>query len=81
MASNFLSAALPYAALFLTVAVHLVTTVWWAASMTRRMEYIERWIANHEHTAERLASLEQRIEHLSTGILRIEDMLRHSQRG
>jgi hypothetical protein len=79
MTGSFMGEALPYIALSLTVVVHLITTVWWAASITRRVEYIERWTASHEHTAERLASLEQRIEHLSSGILRIEDFIRHQK--
>lgn len=62
--------------LAVTIVVHLITTVWWAASVTRRIEYIERWIAHHEHTAERLVKLEQRLEHLSFAIERIEHFLR-----
>lgn len=62
--------------LSLTVMIHLVSTVWWAASITRRVEHIEKWITHNEHTAERLAALEQRIEHLNGGIHRIELFLR-----
>lgn len=62
--------------LSLTVMIHLVSTVWWAASITRRVEHIEKWISHHEHTAERLAALEQRIDHLNGGINRIELFLR-----
>ena len=62
--------------LSLTVIIHLVSTVWWAASITRRIEHIEKWINHHEHTAERLAALEQRIDHLNGGINRIELFLR-----
>jgi hypothetical protein len=51
---------------------HLFSTVWWAASVSRRVDYIEKWITHHEHTAERLAALEQRIDHLHDGIQRIE---------
>jgi hypothetical protein len=54
--------AISMLALCTTIVVHLVSTVWWAASVTRRIEHIERWISHHEHTAERLAALEQRIE-------------------
>lgn len=59
-----------------TILVHLISTVWWAASVTRRIEYIERWITHHEHTAERLAKLEQRLEHVGHAIERIEHFLR-----
>ena len=62
--------------LSLTVMIHLVSTVWWAASITRRIEHIEKWISHHEHTAERLATLGQRIDHLNGGINRIELFLR-----
>lgn len=62
--------------LSLTVMIHLVSTVWWAASVTRRIEHIEKWINHHEHTGERLAALEQRIDHLNGGINRIELFLR-----
>jgi len=62
--------------LTLTVMIHLVSTVWWAASITRRVEHIEKWIGHNEHTAERLAALEQRIDHLNGGINRIELFLR-----
>lgn len=56
--------------------VHLISTVWWAATVTKRVEHIERWIANNEHTAERLASLEQRIENIGSGVFRIEQFIR-----
>jgi hypothetical protein len=63
--------------LSVTLSVHLIATVWWAASLTRRVDHIERWINSNAHTAERLAALEQQIANLSTGISRIEHHLRH----
>ncbi len=63
--------------LTITLAIHLITTVWWAASITRRVEYIEKWISSHEHTAERLASLERQVEHIGGGINRIEHLIRN----
>jgi hypothetical protein len=63
---------LPILTLSATLAAHLFGTVWWAASISRRVDYIEKWIAHHEHTAERLAALEQRIDNLYDGIQRIE---------
>ncbi|MBL8712261.1 MAG: hypothetical protein JNM12_05130 [Alphaproteobacteria bacterium] len=62
--------------LSLTLLVHLVTTVWWAASITRRIEFIEKWISSNEHTAERLATLDQRMTSLAEGINRIELYMR-----
>lgn len=62
--------------LSLTLLVHLVTTVWWAASITRRIEFIEKWISSNEHTAERLAALDQRMTSLAEGINRIELYMR-----
>jgi hypothetical protein len=55
-----------------TLMAHLFGTIWWVASISRRVDYIEKWITHHEHTAERLAALEQRIDHLHDGIQRIE---------
>lgn len=65
-------------ALAATILLHLVTTVWWAASITRRVEHIERWIAHNERTAERLAALEQSMDYIRDGIERIEDFLREN---
>lgn len=62
--------------LFITTCIQLVSTVWWAASITKRVEHIERWIANNEHTAERLVALEQQIVSLGDGIARLEHFLR-----
>jgi hypothetical protein len=62
--------------LLVTVVAHLVSTVWWAASVTQRLGHVERWIVSHEHTAERLAALEQRMEGIQHGISRIEDFIR-----
>lgn len=59
----------------ITVIVHLVSTIWWAASITRRVDHIERWITQNEHTAERLAVLERSLDHIRDGIDRIEDFL------
>lgn len=63
----------------LTLSAHLIATAWWAASMTKRVDYIEKWITSHEHTSARMAALEQQIIGLNNGINRIEALLR--QRG
>lgn len=63
--------------LTITLVMHLIATVWWAASLTKRVDHIEQWIASNEHTAARLAGLEQRIENLSSGISRVEQHLRN----
>lgn len=65
--------------LALAVIIHLISTVWWAASITRRVDHVERWITHNEHTAERLAALEQSIDHIRDGIERIEDLIRHGR--
>lgn len=64
------------APIYLSLFVHFTATVWWAATLTKRVEHIERWVAHHEHTAERLASLEQKLSNLSAGINRIERHLK-----
>jgi hypothetical protein len=65
---------LDYSALgvILTVIIHLMATIWWAASLTKRVEHIERWVMHHERTAERLAALEAQVHTISNGIARIE---------
>jgi len=63
--------------LTMTLIVHLAATVWWAASLTKRVDHIERWISSNEHTAARIAALEQDIEHVSSGVARIEHYLRN----
>ena len=68
--------ATPLFMLTITLVVHLITTVWWAASLTKRVDHIEKWIASNEHTAERLAAMEQQIENMIWGIARIEQHLR-----
>ncbi|MBI3441725.1 MAG: hypothetical protein HY052_08020 [Proteobacteria bacterium] len=70
------ASAVPLLMLTVTLMVHLIATVWWAASLTKRVEHIERWISGNQHTAERLVALEQRIDHLGIGIARIEQHLR-----
>jgi hypothetical protein len=65
--------------LSVTLGAQLMATVWWAASLTRRVEHIERWIDDNAHTAERLAALEQQIKALNAAIARVEHYLR--QRG
>lgn len=60
----------------MTLTIHLITTVWWAASITRRVEFAEKWISQNDNTAERLASLEKQIEYVGGGIDRIEHLLR-----
>lgn len=62
--------------LLMTMSVHLIATAWWAASMTKRVDYIEKWMSSHEHTSERLVALEQQIAGLNGGILRVESLLR-----
>lgn len=55
---------------------HLVATVWWAASLTKRVDHIERWIDDNAHTAERIAALDQQIKALNAGVARVEHYLR-----
>lgn len=62
--------------LAVTLCAHLISTIWWAATITKRVEHIERWIAHNEHTSERLAGLEQKVENIGSGILRIEQFIR-----
>lgn len=62
--------------LTITLSIHLITTVWWAASITKRVEHVEKWMASHEHTAERLATLEQQLENATGALERIEHLLR-----
>ncbi len=62
--------------LTVTLMIHLVVTVWWAASLTKRVDHIERWMDSHAQTAERLVALEQQIDNISNGIARIERHLR-----
>lgn len=51
-------------------------TIWWAATVTKRIEFMEKWIESNQHTLARLAAMEQRIVSLSEGIARIEHYLR-----
>lgn len=71
------SSAIPLLMLTITLVVHLIATVWWAASLTKRVDHIEKWIASNEDTSSRMAALEQQIENLSSGISRVEQQLRY----
>lgn len=73
---NIDGSTIPLLMLTVTLVVHLITTVWWAASLTKRVDYIEKWIASNEDTSSRMAALEQQIENLSSGISRVEQQLR-----
>jgi len=74
---NIDGSIIPLLILTVTLVVHLIVTVWWAASLTKRVEHIEKWISSNEETSSRLAILEQRIENMSSGIARIEQHIRH----
>jgi hypothetical protein len=73
---TFGDSAIPLLMLTLTLIVHLIATVWWAASLTKRVDHIERWISSNERTAERIAALEQQLKDMGFGIARIEKYLR-----
>jgi cell division protein FtsB len=70
------SSAIPLFMLTITLVVHLIATVWWAASLTKRVDHIEKWINSNERTSERIAALEQQIKDMGCGISRIEKYLR-----
>ena len=70
------SSAVPLLMLSATLIAHLIATVWWAASLTKRVDHIEKWIGSNAQTAERLVALEQQIDNLGSGIMRIEQYLR-----
>jgi len=74
---NIDGSTVPLLMLTVTLVVHLIATVWWAASLTKRVDHIEKWISTNEDTAARLAGLEQQINNMGSGIARIEQHLRH----
>lgn len=69
-------AAVAALTLISTLAAHVLVTVWWAASLTKRVDHIERWIGHNERNSERLAALEQQINSISGALARIERFLR-----
>ena len=74
---NIDGSAIPLLMLTVTLVVHLIATVWWAASLTKRVDHIEKWISTNEDTSSRLAALEQRVQNVGDGVARIEQQLRH----
>lgn len=44
MTTATIAIIVPIAVLILTILVHLVTSIWWAARLTTRVETIEKWI-------------------------------------
>lgn len=70
------STAVALLALSVTLIAHLAGTIWWAATLTARLAAIEKWIAAHARTAEKLAALQQRMAALADAVARIENFLR-----
>lgn len=49
-------------AICITLIVHLVATIWWAAKLTNRVDHIEKWITSNERMAERLIAIETKVD-------------------
>lgn len=62
-------------ALSFTLLIHLAGTIWWAATLTRRVEHIEQWINKNELSGERLAAVEGRLHVACSCLEKIESTL------
>jgi len=62
-------------ALILALVVQTGTIIWWASSVSARLDNVERWQAANDETRERLAVLESRLSAIQSGVARIERKL------
>ncbi len=58
-----------------TLLLHLIGMLWWAATLTKRVDYIEKWVASNEYTSERLATLESQAKAIQVSLERIESYI------
>ena len=63
-------------ALIVTIAIQTGTFVWWASSLTERVNVLERTAITTAPQADRLTRVEVKIENVQTGIDRIERLIR-----
>lgn len=66
-------------ALIFAMAVQTGTFVWWAASLSERVNYLERSSLAAAQQPERIVRLETKVETIAEGILEIKRLLRREQ--
>lgn len=54
--------------LSITIIVHLVTSVWWAARLTTRVETIEQWMRSNADLHEEVISMRVQVSQVATSV-------------
>lgn len=55
-------------ALGITICAHAAASIWWAASLTGRVEHIEKWVEHNNSVSERLAVIEAELKQISRAL-------------
>lgn len=62
-------------ALILTLAVQAVAFIWWAASLSERVNVLERAVVLYAPQSDRITRMEERLINIGTSIQRIERLI------
>lgn len=61
--------------LCVTLMVHMVVTIWWAARLTTRMEHVERWVEQNNQIGTTLAAMQATITALNIELRNVHDTM------
>jgi len=67
-------------ALIVTISLQTAAVIWWASSLSARVDHLERQMADASPRAERLVRVETKLEGLQTGIEEIKRILQGGSR-
>lgn len=62
-------------ALILTILIQTAAGIWWAATISARVSFVETWIADNKTVMEQMARIETRQEYMMQAIERIDRKL------
>lgn len=68
-------------AMILALAMHAGATLWWAASLSERVNVLERYQTTSAPQSDRLTRVEEKIESIKEGITEIKRLMRPTPPG
>jgi hypothetical protein len=64
-----------FASIFIASVIQSAAIIWWASSLTMRVDHHNDWISNHRTTAQLIHRLDERVDFIKRSVERIENYL------
>ncbi len=65
--------------IILSIFLHTLSTIWWAAKLDERILHQEEWIDKNAHLSNMVSRLEERIVSLQNDVNELQERINHEQ--